>query len=405
MAAHFVNLNTEFSKFKVGDKVKVVNSGSGVGGEEMGKVVTISEVGTYCHEPGYKVEPAIGNSKSGFYDGFIGECSFELVESSTELTSLPEKWYIKLTPDNHPIVYPFYDKQTGSECYDYYKIGYMTSHNFSGEVITGSGNSRKTSYHQDKIPDGYTEITFDQFKKWVLKESETSVTKQTNNLLEEAKRRYPVGTKFRVVHEPNVICTVENHETYPYLTDTLINLYIIEKYDSPGATVYKDGKWAKIIEMPNSVPEYVEVFDNGKSYTTHSAAKEIGVVNYDVGNCATNGEVYKVVKEELKYTNEPAYVLQSYSGKGYIVGKKGCRVSTREAYEAQKQKKYKEAYGFVYSQPRRFGMSYDAATGYASIFPDYFKKSSSEVKPSSKVSVKSHEEFKINIIKPKTIKL
>jgi hypothetical protein len=63
-------------KFKVGDRVEVVNSGSGVGKVQLGSVVEIVELGTYCSEPGYRVSPLIGNSESGGYDYMIGECSF-----------------------------------------------------------------------------------------------------------------------------------------------------------------------------------------------------------------------------------------------------------------------------------------------------------------------------------------
>jgi len=67
-------------KFKVGDKVRVIKSGSGCALEEIGTEVIITELGQYAHQgDGYRVNPPIGNSKSGTYGGFIGEESFELV--------------------------------------------------------------------------------------------------------------------------------------------------------------------------------------------------------------------------------------------------------------------------------------------------------------------------------------
>jgi MoxR-like ATPase len=72
-------------KFNVGDKVRVIDHGSGVGPEDLGKEVTIMEQGNYGGYLGYRVDPPIGNSvpiSQGFtfYDGMIGEQSFELIE-------------------------------------------------------------------------------------------------------------------------------------------------------------------------------------------------------------------------------------------------------------------------------------------------------------------------------------
>jgi len=70
-------------KFKIGDKVKVIRSGYGCASHEVGTEVEIIEYGFYTgNQNGYKVSPAIGNTKDGVYDGFIGENSFELVENT-----------------------------------------------------------------------------------------------------------------------------------------------------------------------------------------------------------------------------------------------------------------------------------------------------------------------------------
>jgi len=72
-------------KFQIGDKVKVVESGSGCGPEDFDKEVVIIRKGNYGGYPGYEVAPPIGNSKPisnahSFYDGMIAEHTFELVE-------------------------------------------------------------------------------------------------------------------------------------------------------------------------------------------------------------------------------------------------------------------------------------------------------------------------------------
>ena len=68
-------------KFKVGDTVKVINSGMGVGDKDLGEIVTIQEIGHYIGALGYKVVPKIGNSATGDCGGYIGEKSFELFET------------------------------------------------------------------------------------------------------------------------------------------------------------------------------------------------------------------------------------------------------------------------------------------------------------------------------------
>ena len=64
-------------RFRVGDRVKVTHTGLGVGVHDEGKTVRITELGDYLGEPGYRVSPPIGNSKTGEYDGFIEEETFE----------------------------------------------------------------------------------------------------------------------------------------------------------------------------------------------------------------------------------------------------------------------------------------------------------------------------------------
>jgi hypothetical protein len=70
-------------KFQVGDRVKVVEMGSGCGPTEQGKIVEITEQGTYKSGNGYKVWPPIGNTRRDDYGGFIGEESFEKFDHDT----------------------------------------------------------------------------------------------------------------------------------------------------------------------------------------------------------------------------------------------------------------------------------------------------------------------------------
>lgn len=76
-----------------------------------------------------------------------------------------------------------------------------------------------------------------------------------NELLEEAKRRYPIGTVFRVVHLPDNVCEVKNHDPYPVHDENYINFYINKPLlDCEGACVYQYGKWAEIISLGYVIP-------------------------------------------------------------------------------------------------------------------------------------------------------
>ena len=74
-------------KFEIGDLVKVVHYGSGVGSgykERYGVTKNkfkIVEKGEYGDGPGYKVEPKIGNCVTGMFNGFVGEDTFELIRT------------------------------------------------------------------------------------------------------------------------------------------------------------------------------------------------------------------------------------------------------------------------------------------------------------------------------------
>ena len=94
-------------KFKIGDSVRVIKGGCGVGPEELGTEVSIIKLGVYGSTtiPGYEVYPPIGNSdpKShayDFYKGMIGEESFELVDEFQSGIDQIIKQHITIKPLN-----------------------------------------------------------------------------------------------------------------------------------------------------------------------------------------------------------------------------------------------------------------------------------------------------------------
>jgi hypothetical protein len=107
-----------------------------------------------------------------FNEGIITEVSLEEIQhylpeghvdkivKSTELTSVPEKWYILRTPENHKVINKWFLDN-----------GYGTPSANNGNI---SIRPCKTNYDTPSSiwakEKGYTEITFEQFKKWVLKD-------------------------------------------------------------------------------------------------------------------------------------------------------------------------------------------------------------------------------------------
>ena len=85
---------------------------------------------------------------------------------------LPDKWCIKTTKDkNGKLIGEWFDKQSRCRCYHDTCLGkYYNSYNLLNESIILEGNLA-ASFASSRIREEYTEITFDQFKKYVLKES------------------------------------------------------------------------------------------------------------------------------------------------------------------------------------------------------------------------------------------
>lgn len=223
----------------------------------------------------------------------------------TELTSLPDKWCIKVEANCLPV--EIYHWRLDSGHCGWFEEGYID-------------NTKYFSKH--KLP--YTEITLDQFKKWVLKEDSNkpefivgkwykteagsyvkyketvdglfkssedimysksilcikpgsfgditntfkeisleeiqqylpdghpdliSKTPDIQALLEEAKRRYSVGTKIkRITEDKEVIIN-----GVPKIYDNGINVTVKNSND---AWLYHNGKWAEIVSEVASKQEY-----------------------------------------------------------------------------------------------------------------------------------------------------
>lgn len=84
---------------------------------------------------------------------------------------LPERWCIKITKENLKTVGSYYNRE-GAECYtNSMHIGkYYQSHNMQSDVSV-MRERFGANFYRDSKPDNYTEITTEQFKKYILKET------------------------------------------------------------------------------------------------------------------------------------------------------------------------------------------------------------------------------------------
>lgn len=207
----------------------------------------------------YNFSMDFGNRKELFRPALPHEIPTS--ETSTEF-ALPEKWCVKITKENAKTIGDFYGKHS----WNGYKtlipkeeVGkYYTSHNVSsGTSVFSKDNG--SYFHLSSPSEGYTEITFEQFKKYVLKSIETEVKPNVMNkeqLLEEAKRKFPIGTKFKAP-DNNREYTVEGFdgiESNGWLTDYHV-LACIKEHKGVGQYLYYHGKWAEVIEpvKPNLI--------------------------------------------------------------------------------------------------------------------------------------------------------
>lgn len=85
-------------------------------------------------------------------------------------------------------------------------------------------------------------------------------------LLAEAKRRYPVGTQFKVAHQPyrsEIVLSHDNHNNLfiiNYKGEVHINFLVESRVNRDCASVYGENKWAEIISLPKDIKYDYQLF-------------------------------------------------------------------------------------------------------------------------------------------------
>jgi hypothetical protein len=90
-------------------------------------------------------------------------------KEETKMKTLPEKWAVNCANIE---VRRYFDKSYGGSCYiNGFNFGYLHRFNSTNEDITISDIGKKASFHDGYIRSGYTEISFEDFKEFILKEN------------------------------------------------------------------------------------------------------------------------------------------------------------------------------------------------------------------------------------------
>lgn len=150
---------------------------------------------------------------------------------------LPEKWQIKVTPENIDMVV------------DWRTAGWLSAKGYCVNKVKWCDH---VGYWFPEKQEDYTEITSEQFKKYVLKQEngEKDWAKATvEERLAEAKRRYPEGTKFKTAAEnrESIYTSDGNAISWTYIYPDGIG-------NNPGQGLfYANGKWAEIVPEPEEV--------------------------------------------------------------------------------------------------------------------------------------------------------
>lgn len=220
---------------------------------------------------------------------------------------LPDAWYVVVNKENLDTLSKWIFENSN------FKLvigGIVGKNNFQGCKNSKGWNVSKLI--KGKYYDFGNEITFEQFKKYVLKETEESklitlpiklpVVEET--LLERAKRLYPIGTKFKVACQPHVICTVLNHDTYHLQTSEICNLYVKEQYYGvKGATVYYRGEWAEIIGYePQVSDDFIITYHGNGEITNNTKGNKIHKIIDFKGSYENLNSVITFQREHYKDT-------------------------------------------------------------------------------------------------------
>jgi len=210
---------------------------------------------------------------------------------------LPEKWCIRITKENLKVVGSYFDKQCG---YDYNTYvdkfwidRYFHSKNMDRQdILVKSLKRYNASFADSNIRNGFIEITFEQFKKYVLKKDNYNHFKigdiveyigtETNLSNDTKKDDLQLGYNYIVksISKNNI----ELHGKLFYHDINLFKLATDKKFP--------------LIDHPDwKIGDRVEIIDKGKQYDVYSEAfKKLNFKNKKQNRCDNGykGKIFHV---------------------------------------------------------------------------------------------------------------
>lgn len=251
----------------------------------------------------------------------------EVIEITGEFV-LPEQWYVTVTKENKHIL----SKWRWPHLSDILEEGYIVgiSNRFSKQGKEHNGKYEK--YFGE-------EITFEQFKKYVLKEP------SKEDLLAEARKLYPIGTK--VCRESGNVVEISSipewhdHWNFAGIKEGIEVRFARNAFGYSGGLIWddKDKKWAEIVQDTLKVSDLVE----GEIYYTRGWIHDkVDSNDYKCNNTALHAKTlnfYNKCAAILDINNHPSRIAtqEEKDWLNYCI-KKGKFVDKETALKSKEMK-------------------------------------------------------------------
>lgn len=222
------------------------------------------------NEKGYGNEKWFSENNSLIYsfDEWCKEFG-HVFQKYSEQRFIPGKWYYYLK-DRYIMKCLYFEKNT------FNNDGYI-------DLSRGKHYQQKSNYYN--LQDFGREATLEEIQPFLPDGHVDKSVSKENSLIEEAKKRYPIGTRFIPAHIPNSkdYCIVTNdnfklntHGIYS-LTDNGIKFSNDKKYGTTGCNriIYYEGKWAEILPSTKQNPNTDFIFEPGGIYVGEFGYKVI----------------------------------------------------------------------------------------------------------------------------------
>jgi len=236
---------------------------------------------------------------------------------------LPEKWAVKRTEENHKILNEYFNKRDKSE---------LKENDFFLVTPIYSGYSAKEYI----IPEGYTEITFEQFKRLVMKEQRKCIGYK---LKDECKKYISAILSISKTGDKNIDFDrlAKEADAFAMLIQDLqqagvLDLWFDKVYEEEPK--FKKGEW---VIVGYNTREYLGVYDRTENIGIYANEyRTLTEPTHVIGNGKFDKVIRHATPAEIEAAKKPKLPkINSYEGKiegDYVVY--GC---TKESTDTVKE--------------------------------------------------------------------